>query len=137
MTGKKQNGTSFGYKACSVFCKLFGTVPWLLLGSGAGVLIYQIYLWQQTKSWLPLRASVILRRILPVELLQRLGADDALGLKQSVFAVLNSSLAGFLLTCSVLLFAIFILVVTWLDSFPHHSAKNEAENPHLPLGYTG
>lgn len=136
MTGKKQNGTSFGYKTCSLFCKMFGTVPWALLGSGAGVLIYQIYLWQQTKSWSPMRASVLLKRIVPAGLLHGL-ADDPLGLKQSVFAVLNSSLAGFLLTCSVLLFAIFILVVTWLDSFWHHSAKNEAENPHLPLGYTG
>lgn len=136
MSDKKQNAASFGYKVCSALCKLFATIPWALLGSGAGVLIYQIYLWQQKKSWPPIHASVLLNRILPPGLLHRLGTDDPLGLRQSALAVLNSSLAGFLFTCSVLLFAVFILVVTWLDSSLHRSAKNKAEIPHLPVGYT-
>lgn len=122
-------------KIRSLPCKLLLLIPWAFLGAGAGVLIYQVHLWQKTKSWLPIRASVLIKRILPPEFFQQLSTADPLGLKQSASAALNASLAAFLFTCGVLLLMLAVLVLTSIDNRAAREKINEQKKHHIPIEY--
>ncbi len=135
LTKKTTKSASIAGKIRSLLCKLLLLIPWAFLGAGAGVLIYQVHLWQKTKAWLPIRASVLIKRILPPEFFQQLSADDRLGLKQSISTALNSSLAAFLFTCGVLLLMLAVLVLTSIDNRAAGKKINEQKKHHIPIEY--
>jgi hypothetical protein len=85
--------------------EFFILIPLSIGICGAGVLVYQAYLWLRTGYWKPLKANLLLSEFLPASFFQWLRSGDIWqGANKAVCFVYNSSLALFLLVFSFVLY---------------------------------